>query len=157
MTLMKRSIVYVIITVVFLGKPWPSQGQTSYNSAGENVITSGYSMSYTVGEVVNFFHYGNKYNIKNGVIQPKENIINSLIEITRLPAVIFPVPARDFLNIQSSVQTPMVYRIYGIEGSLFMHGTLSDNSICIADLPPASYILSLTTQNQNLTKLIIKF
>jgi hypothetical protein len=156
MTFIIRSIAYLTIAAVLLGKPLPTKGQTSFNSAGENIITSGHSMTYAVGEVVNSLHYGSNYNVKNGVIQPEENIINSNAEITKLPATVFPIPAHDFLHIQSAVQTPMFYTIYGIEGTLIMHGTLSGNVICIADLPPASYILSLTTQNQKSTQLIIK-
>ena len=156
MTFIIRSIVYLTIATVLLGKPLSAKGQSSFNSAGENIITSGHAMTYAVGEVVNSLHYGNNYNIKNGVIQPIENIISSNEEITEFPAAIFPIPAHDFLYIQSAAQTSMFYTIYGIEGTLMMHGTLSDNIISIAELPPASYILNLTTQNQKLTQLIIK-
>lgn len=156
MTFNIRSIAYLTIAVVLLGNPLLSEGQTSFNTAGENIITSGYSMTYVVGEVVSSLHFGNNYNIKNGVIQPKEDIINSNAEIAKLPAAIFPIPAHDILHIQSSVQTQMFYTIYGIEGNLIKQGTLSDYIIYIADLPPASYILNLTTQNQSLTQLIIK-
>lgn len=113
-------------------------------------------MTYTTGEVTSLFHYGNNFNIKNGLIQPKKNTISSLLETEKLQVAIFPIPAHDFIQIMSTAQEPMTFKIYNIKGSLVMHGLLSDNTIRVAELTPANYVLCISTPSQQLTKLFIK-
>jgi hypothetical protein len=86
--------------------------------------------------------------------------LNKTKSIKRSPNIgikVFPNPATDLLNIQSSINfTGRAYRIISMDGRTVREGKLSTKTLDINNLTPGTYILSLENDDRNYVSRFLK-
>ena len=138
--------------------------KTVTTSGGEGSGTGG-SVSYSVGQLVYTTNTGTNGSLAQGVQQPYEiSIVSGLEEAEGIDIeyMIYPNPTTDVLNlkVKNYHKENLSYQLYDMSGKLLENKKLAGNSntITMANLAPASYLLKVTANNKELkTFKIIKY
>ena len=154
---MKKQLLQYVTASFLLLLSFTMSGQESINTSSKNVIGSGGSVSYSVGQLV----YTTNTSTSNGsaaqgVQQPYEISVVLGIENqeVNLLAIISPNPTTDFvtLKIDNFGFTSLTYQLYDLNGKQFLTGqvTTSETQISTGNLPSAIYFLELTDKGKTL-------
>jgi len=131
------------------------QAQTSIHTTGGNILGSGGSASYSVGQVVYTTNIGTNGSVAQGVQQPFEISVVTGLEETKgiiLSVSAYPNPTTDFLNlkVENYDNTNLSYQLFDISGKLLETKKISGNqtSIVMSNLVPSSYFVKVIQGNK---------
>jgi hypothetical protein len=131
--------------------------QQSINTSGADIQGSGGNISYSVGQVAYKSNFGSNSSIAEGVQQPFEISIITNIEQAKdisLNCIVYPNPTTDFLilKIENYSLNNLSYKIFDINGKLLLSNKIEsiEESIAIANLPVASYLLKVFDKNKEI-------
>ena len=142
--------------MVFAGIP--ILAQEAIPAAGGDVIGSGASVSYSVGQVIYAIQKGMNGFVVEGVQQPYEISVVVGIEPARdinLICTVYPNPTADFLTLEVDIagNENLFFQLYDMLGKLLVSKKLIDKrtTISMSNLAPAIYFLKVT-DNQKVVK-----
>lgn len=131
-----------------------TNAQSSTTASGKNVLGTGGSVSYSVGQMV----YTNIIDIKEsavtGVQQPFEIQVvlgNQEFDI-KLEGKIYPNPTTDVLNIvvENTEIIGLTYQLYDLFGRLLLEGKIQNEKteVEMSGFSRASYLLNVNQNNK---------
>ncbi len=130
------------------------QAQTSIHTTGGNILGSGGSASYSVGQIVYTSNSGTNGSVLQGVQQPFEISVVTAIEQAKgimLSATAYPNPTTDYLilEVKDFEVSTLHFQLFDIQGKLLQNEKISDNqtSIAMGNLVPATYFVKITQGN----------
>lgn len=140
---MKRFFLLVFISVCFI-----SPAQNVVNSNGQTISGGGYTVDYSLGEVIT-------QTISNGTNIATQGFLQPFVHTTvvkendeKLTLVVFPNPTAQKLNVRFSGKENVKVRfvLNDIAGKtvLAQDVTSNENSVDVSSLAAGQYILSLT-------------
>ena len=119
-------------------------------SSGGNIIGSGGSVSFSVGQVVYNTNTGTNASVAQGVQQPYEiSIVNGIEEANsiNLYCAVYPNPTRDFikLRIENYKFEKLTYQLYDISGKQLSKNKIenAETNIFMKNFVPATYLLKI--------------
>jgi hypothetical protein len=131
------------------------QAQSTIPASGGNASGDGGTVSYTIGQIVYTTNTGSNGTSAQGVQQPYEISILTVVEEAKgisLELSVYPNPATDFikLKIKNYEVLNLRYQLYDINGSLLQDNKVEGNetSIVMQPLLPSTYILKITQGNK---------
>ena len=136
------------------------QAQESVNITGGDASGSGFSASYSVGQVAYQTHTGTSGSVSEGVQQPYEISVVTGIEESKginLSVSAYPNPTTDYLTltINDNVKTRhalslLSYQLYDMSGKLLQSKKITGNqtSIVMSNLVPATYFVKVIQSNK---------
>lgn len=146
----------LIALMVFAGIP--ILAQEAIPAAGGDVIGSGGSVSYSVGQVIYAIQKGINGFVVEGVQQPYEISVVVGIEPARninLICTVYPNPTTDFLTLEVDIadNENLFFQLYDMLGRLLVSKKLIDKrtTISMSNLAPATYFLKVI-DNQKVVK-----
>lgn len=137
------------------------QAQESVNATSGNVLSSGGSVSYSVGEISYQTHTGSNGSLAEGVQQPFEIFVVTGIEETvgvNLLISAYPNPTTDYLTliINEDVTTSfdlslMSFQLFDMKGKLIQKQTITENQtdIDMGNLVSATYFITVIQGKKN--------
>lgn len=129
-----------------------SHGQIALVSAGRNEITSGGSVSYSVGQILYHHSTSGNESVSEGVQQPFEvSVIASVgLEEFGNDISLFPNPTSSKLNITGVKGKDVSYSLFDLNGIELMNSNTSNSKeIDLTDLTSAVYFLRVEDKNQS--------
>lgn len=133
-----------------------SGAQEATSAAGGNLIGTGGSISYTIGQVTNLYLTGTNGSVVQGVQQPFEIFLVTGIAEAKgitLDLQLYPNPVQDFLKlkIQNMNTENLVWKIHDANGKLLNTDRVSgtETSIPMANYTSGVYLFSILN-NKNL-------
>ncbi len=113
------------------------QAQSVVPAVGSNAISSGGSVSYSVGQIVYTTNFSSIGSIAQGVQQPYEISILTGIKEAKdilLQCLIYPNPTNDFvrLKIENDKIENLTYQLYDITGKLLENNKVESQEVNIA-------------------------
>lgn len=148
----------LVLTAVMLFAGIPILAQETIPAAGGDVIGTGGSVSYSVGQVVYTIKKGINGLVVEGVQQPYEISVLVGIEPARdinLICTVYPNPTTDFLILEVDIadNENLFFQLYDILGKLLVSKKLIDKktTVSMSNLAPATYFLKVT-DNQKVVK-----
>ncbi len=121
-----------------------------------NLIDSGGSVCYSVGQVANLYLSSANGTVSQGVQQPYEIFVVTEIDDTRgivLDFQICPNPVQDFLKlkIQELNAETLIWKIYDSSGKLLNSNVISgtETLIPVSDYTVGTYLFSVTNKNNH--------
>jgi len=154
---MKQKSKLIIIIAVFGFNIAHLQGQETIAASAGNVIGSGGSVSYTIGQVAFSILSGTNGSVVQGVQQPYEISVITAVENTEettLDCIVYPNPTRN--TIKLSIESPdfdnMCYRLFDINGILIqdMKVESEETEISMDNLVPSIYFLRVIKNKKDL-------
>ena len=134
------------------------QAQTSIHTTGGNILGSGGSASYSVGQVVYTTNIGTNGSAAQGVQQPFEiSVVTGLEEAKgiNLSVLAYPNPTTDYLTLEVKdfELSTLSYQLYDMQGKLLQNEKIIVNktSIVMSNFVPATYFVKVI-QNQQEVK-----
>jgi len=136
--------------------------QETVPAAAGNASGSGGSVSYSVGQVVYTTNTGTTGSVEQGVQQPYVISVVPVIEPTKgidLNYLAYPNPTNGFLilktdeqNLNQNSKQLFAYQLYDVNGNLLENKKIetSEMSIDLSGLIPATYILKVTQDKQEI-------
>ena len=151
-----RQFIYSL-TIAFLLLVQRSYCQQSFNSAGKTSVGNNLTITQAIGQVFYSTRSNANNTIKEGVIQIIEQNDPALNIKVPFDVKLFPNPAKDKINLQSSYKN-LSYKIFDIKGILVQsNDTLLDAVIPLSSLQQGVYTLMLySNENSKVFKLIKK-
>lgn len=149
----KPKIIAVLLFLIGIQK---MDAQQATVAAGGNVIGSGGTVSYSVGQGVYKTQTGTTGTVNQGVQQPIEIVTLSGEEYAniRLEAIVFPNPTTSnlTLKISDSNLENLDYQFFDIQGKLLVNGTISSEETVfdMEKYPTATYILKVNANSKGL-------
>lgn len=126
------------------------QAQESVNATGGIATGSGGSSSYSVGQIVYTTSTGSNGSVAQGVQQPFEISVITVIEETKeinLSTSAYPNPTTDLLSlsVDNLEVSNLSYQLYDIDGKLLQSKKITDSqtNIVMSNLVPATYFLKV--------------
>jgi hypothetical protein len=149
---MKKLLFLAAFTVSIVGL----HAQESTPSSGGEAIGEGGSVSYTVGQVAYSTHTGTTGSVSEGVQQPYEISVIIGIEESGISLNIsaFPNPTTDYLILKIAddafQETRYTMALYDVNGRIIKQQFIvaNETTIDMADLHPATYLLKVVNDNQ---------
>ncbi|PLW91988.1 MAG: hypothetical protein C0592_13105 [Marinilabiliales bacterium] len=122
--------------------------QNSINAGGNNVLSSGGSVSYSIGQTVYTFNIGQSGSVAQGVQQPYEiSVLTELVGAVDNEISIYPNPTNGliFLNVENPDEQNLVFQLYNMQGELLLENkiNLNETKISMIDLPPTLYFVKV--------------
>lgn len=153
-------IVDYLLSVLFLSIGFAGlQAQEVISTTGGEILSSGGSVSYTVGQLVYNTNTGANGSVAQGIQQPYEisvvSGINSDILIT-LECTVYPNPVVECLMLKVVSEnislSPLYFQLYDTKGRMMQNKKLqsSETSIDMRNLVPATYFLKVTDNKEEL-------
>ena len=147
-----------------LGAGLTLQAQQSITATGGDASGSGGEVSFSVGQVAYNTVTGISGIVSEGVQQPFEIYITSIIElpIINFSLSVFPNPTQNNLTLQvlNFNEEELHYQLLDVNGKLLYSKRIaeSETQINLVNLSPAIYFIRITTKN-NTVKLfkLIKY
>lgn len=131
--------------------------QEAIPATGGDASGSGGSVSYSVGQVVYTTSTGANGSVAQGVQQPFEISIVTVIEETKgitLQCEAYPNPTTDFvkLKVENYKTENLTYQIFDISGKLLENKKIEGNetSIVMSNLVPSTYFLKVIQGNKKI-------
>ena len=149
---MKKSTLSMLSILVSIGL----QAQESIPASGGEAAGEGGSVSYTVGQIVYHTHTGTTGSVSEGVQQPYEISVITGIEESGISLNIsaFPNPTTDYLILKIAddafQETRYTMALYDVNGRIIKQQFIvaNETTIDMADLHPATYLLKVVNDNQ---------
>lgn len=145
-------------TIIFLLIPVWLNGQTVFNSAGQNVRLSGLNTEivYSVGEAIIETRPGTPYIFTQGYVQPEAAGFVEVIDLNTEASHLytFPNPVCTVFNLCSDIplSIDIQWQLYDMAGRTMMAGTMhkgnTTQQIDVKTLPPATYWLSYSDRGK---------
>jgi hypothetical protein len=141
-------LLFIFITPKFLN------AQEAVSSSGNIVLSSGGSVSYTVGQVIYTTLSSDQGVVTQGVQQPYEIYDNTsaddAINIS-LSVSVFPNPATDkiCLEVKEMDISDLMYKLIALDGSTIIENDMLENPafIDVEHLKPAIYYLQVNSNS----------
>jgi hypothetical protein len=131
------------------------KAQEAIPAVGANASGSGGTVSYSVGQVVYTTNSGTTGSMAQGVQQPYEiSVITGFEDVkwVDLNCSAYPNPTIDLLTlkVESEKFEDFSYRLYDMNGKLFISGKLesSETQIKVNNLVPETYLLEVFEQDK---------
>ena len=143
----------VKISVLLLGLGLTAQAQQATTATGSDASGSGGTVAYSVGQIVYTTNTGTNGSVAQGVQQPYEiSIVLGIDNHTiNLELTAYPNPTTNFLtlNVGNAELSTLNFQLYDILGKLIESRKIisSSETIAIENLPPATYFLKITNNN----------
>jgi hypothetical protein len=126
------------------------QAQESLNATGGDAAGSGGSVSYSVGQVVYTTNTGTSGSVAEGVQQPYEISVVTVIEEAKginLSVSAYPNPTTDYLTlrIDDIDISNLSYQLYDLNGKLLQNEKITgtQTSIIMSNLVPSAYFVKV--------------
>jgi hypothetical protein len=150
---MRRIIILLFVNSFFL----KINAQVSPTASGKNIVETGGSISYSVGQVVYLYKTDNNSSFIEGVQQPYE--ISEVLDLSEnfldLKVDIFPNPTSNYLTIKMGTKdfSDLDYSIYNSIGKVILEKKKIEELIQIdmQSFATGIYFLQIN-QNQKLVK-----
>lgn len=133
------------------------QAQSTVNTAGGDGSGNGGSVSFSVGQMMYQTRTGTNETAAEGVQQPYEISVLSVIEgVEGINLIVqaFPNPTSDYLtiNILDYEISNLTYQLYDIQGKLIKNQQIisSQTDIEMSNLVPATYIIRVMQKSRTL-------
>jgi len=133
------------------------QAQTSVNATGGNALGSGGSASYSVGQVVYTTNTGANGTVAQGVQQPFEISVVTLIKEAKginLSVTAYPNPTTDYLTLEVKEfeLTNLRFQLYDMSGKLLQSKNLTENEtqIDMSKYVPSIYFVKVISNSQSI-------
>lgn len=126
--------------------------QEVISTQGDSYSNSNGSIDFTVGEpIINTLTDGNN-DLTQGFHQTNWHFVGIVDHTPLYEATIFPNPAGEVLNIESTKFEDVIYSLYDAQGKLILVDKLDANvtRIQVSKLAPGRYSIILSNQNQSL-------
>ena len=130
--------------------------QEGLNAAGGNCAGTEGSISFSVGQTVFTACESTSGSVVAGVQQPYEISVLSVAEGTeKNNLTIYPNPTADCLYLKLASAEHLInacFQLTDLTGKLLMSGKISsiDTHLNLGDMPPATYILTVSNNNKEL-------
>jgi hypothetical protein len=116
-------------------------------TSGNHLISSGYQLSFTLGETVIATLVSDEHTLTQGFHQT-ELTITSVLETPEIVVQLFPVPARDLVYIKfSSPNNLRHFNLFDMSGKQINSGSINPTAelfeLPVAHLANGTYILNL--------------
>lgn len=130
--------------------------QQGVTSGGFTVSNGNYSMTHTIGEVVQSFESADQFNTKNGIIQFYKKTDTAVKETEEIEVLLYPSPTTQKLQLRHQFNKPVVYKIFNMQGSIVLAGSLVNDEILLDGIPSSTYLLQLQMDDYIFSDLFIK-
>jgi len=130
--------------------------QEAVPATGGEATGNGGTVSYTIGQVAYVINAGVSNSETQGVQQPYEISIITVLEQTvdDIDLSVFPNPTADFLMLKQEgiFSKNLSYELCDVQGRLLKSGSLAneETSIKMTDLPASTYFLSVKSDQKNI-------
>ena len=153
---------YLILVGLFI--PLLLSAQEAASTSGGNIIGSGGSASYTVGQVVYLTNTGINGSIAQGVQQPFEiSVVTDIRNVTNVNLLysVYPNPTTDLLilKVEKYDKVNLSFQLLDIKGQLLENKKIISDETIIStkNFIPAIYFLKVNDNNKEvITFKIIK-
>ena len=127
------------------------QAQESTNASGGDVIGSGGSVAYSIGQVVYTTNTGSTGSVAQGVLHAFEIFTVGIKETElNISLTAYPNPTTENLTLQISDYNneKLAFQLYDLQGKLLTSGpvTAQQTQINTASLPAATYFINVVNQ-----------
>ncbi len=143
------------IALIAVCLPVLTFSQQGVHSSGGEASGSGGSVSYSVGQLFYHVHYGADAFVAEGVQQPYEISVITVVEEAEDISLLFrtyPNPVSDFLVLETTGHETgkLRYQLFDMKGMLLQEQQVVDaqTTIPMRGYDPAVYFLRLTRQNE---------
>jgi hypothetical protein len=119
---------------------------------GDSYIDSNASIDFSIGEVMTNTETDGTNDLTQGFHQTNWSFVSILNHVPSYEATIYPNPAENFLNIQTSLYEDVSYVLYDEMGKLILQGRLlsEKTSLEVNQLATGRYSLILSNSKENL-------
>ena len=128
------------------------QAQVSVNAAGGDAASDGGSVSFSVGQVVFGANAGTNGSVTEGVQQPYEISVLSVVEqAENISLSVYPNPSTDYLYLTSSDEiSNLSYQLFDMNGKLLQSEKIVGNqtNINMQGLVSATYFVKVSQGNK---------
>ena len=134
-----------------------SYSQEVISTQGNSYTTSGFSLDFTIGEIlINEYMIGSVI-LSQGIHQPSWEIVGVKDHFTDINVTVFPNPTSSVLNIKTNEIVNVDYIIVDSKGVSVMKGTVREKHTVIElnFLSPGIYFLILKKERQKLKSITI--
>ena len=145
----------LIITILFFFGLNHLHAQEAVPTAGGNVLGSGGSVSYTVGQIFYQTQSDTDGSVAEGVQQPYEISVITAIQETKniiLSVSAYPNPTKDnlTLNISELDLSGLSYQLFNFQGSILQNEIITSPKTIIkmSNYLPASYFIKVIKNNE---------
>jgi hypothetical protein len=140
-----------LVAVLLLGLgPISLKAQLSVNATGGNASGSGGSVNYSVGQVANQTHTGSNGSVAEGVQQPYEISVVTVIEEAKglsLSVMAYPNPTNEnvILRIDKFELSKLSFQLYDMNEKLLQSEIITSNQtiIVMSNLVSATYFVKV--------------
>lgn len=150
-----KHVIKTLIAFCLFGFGTIIQAQNTIPASGGNASGGGGSVSYSVGQVVYTKYTGTNGSATQGVQQPYEiSVVTVIVEAKdiSLEIEVYPNPSTDFvkLKIKNYEVENLRYQLYDINAGLIKDNKVEGNetSISMQNLLPSVYFLKVTDNNK---------
>ena len=151
---MKTKLVFLLLSnFIVIG----IQAQSANTASGGNATGAGGSVSYSVGQVVHTTNTGTNGTVSQGVQQPYEISVITVIEQAKdinLICAAYPNPTTDFLTliVVNYDKNNLLYWLYDVRGNLLQNKKVEGNEthVIIQNLLSGTYILKVTDNGKEI-------
>ena len=126
-------------------------------SSGGNIIGSGGNVSYSVGQIVHTTNSGINGSSAQGIQQPYEISVVSVIEETKgisLDCLVYPNPAKEMitLEINNYKADNLSFQLYNISGAILENRKIKskETTIQMKEFIPSTYFLKVMEENNEI-------
>ncbi len=154
---MKNKTRKFLAAIVFICLAHTAGAQESVNASGGDASGSGGSASYSVGQVVYTTNTGTNGSVAQGVQQPYEISVITVLEEAvgiHLSMSVYPNPATDILilNIGDFRPDNMLFALYDIHGKILQQQDVlqQESHINVGIYPVGTYILRIISNNREI-------
>jgi hypothetical protein len=143
---MKKKI--VPIGLYLLGVSVSAQEVVS--TQGESYSNGGYTIDFTIGELVTETVSNGTNDLTQGFHQTNWRFLGVEDHVPQYEALIFPNPTADVLNIRAGEFQNVTYTLYDQQGKMVITNVLltEQTPIQVSQLAPGSYYLTLSNEKQ---------
>jgi hypothetical protein len=124
--------------------------QEVVSTQGESYSNGGYTIDFTIGELVTETVSNGTNDLTQGFHQTNWRFLGVEDHVPQYEAVIFPNPTADVLNIRAGEFQNVTYTLYDQQGKMVITNVLltEQTPIQVSQLAPGSYYLTLNNEKQ---------
>ncbi|WP_010662671.1 T9SS type A sorting domain-containing protein [Marinilabilia salmonicolor] len=140
----------VMLSILLLAICISIQAQQLVTATGGNASGSGGTVSYSIGQVVYHSHTGTNGSVLEGIQQPYEISVLTVLEEAEginLLVLVYPNPTTDFLQlkVESDNLNDLTYQLLNMQGKLLENEQITGNqtSIAMSNLAQGTYFVKI--------------
>lgn len=140
----------VMLSILLLAICISTQAQQLVTATGGNASGSGGTVSYSIGQVVYHSHTGTNGSVLEGIQQPYEISVLTVLEEAEginLLVLVYPNPTTDFLQlkVESDNLNDLTYQLLNMQGKLLENEQITGNqtSIAMSNLAQGTYFVKI--------------